>query len=323
MKAVVMREFGDPSVMKIEELAEPKPGPGQVLVEVKAAGVNPVEAYIRSGSYPRRPELPAVPGGDGAGVVKAVGEGVKGFEAGQRVYFKGVAPGLHGAYAQAALCQERQVHPLPDTASFEQGAALGVPYGTAYQALFHRALARPGESVLVHGASGGVGVAAVQLARRAGLTVFGTAGTEKGRVMVKEQGAHHVLDHGDPAHLDRLMELTGGAGVDVVVEMLANLNLGADLKALAMGGRVVVVGSRGSVEIDPRAAMSREAAILGMTLFAATPRDESAIHAALLEGLKDGTLKPVVGRRFGLAEAPAAHGEIMKPGSFGKIVLIP
>ncbi len=320
MKAIRVHEFGEPEVMRLEAVPDLQPGPGQVVVRIQAAGVNPVDTYIRAGLYARKPGLPYTPGVDAAGIVESVGAGVDRWRPGARVY---VAGSESGTYAEQALCAESQVHPLPEKVSFAQGAAVGVPYATAYRALFQRARAVPGETVLVHGASGGVGIASVQLARAAGLTVIGTAGSEKGRELVAAEGAHHVLDHRAPDSLARLMELTGGRGVDVIVEMLANVNLGHDLTILALGGRVVVVGSRGPVEINPREAMSREADIAGMVLWNAPPAELGRIHRALVAGLENGTLRPVVGREMPLAEAPRAHRAVMEPGAYGKIVLVP
>ena len=320
MKAIRIHEFGGPEVLRLEDVPEPEPAAGQVLVRVRAAGVNPVDTYIRSGVHAVKPALPYTPGLDAAGEVEAVGEGVKRFSVGQRVYTAG---SLTGAYAELVLCEESQCHTLPERVSFAQGAGVFTPYVTAYRALFHRANAKPGETVLVHGASGGVGTAAVQLARAAGLRVVGTAGTEEGRELVLEQGAHEVLDHRAADYLEQLGGLTGGRGVDVILEMLANVNLDRDLGVLAKGGRVVVVGSRGTVEINPRQAMTRDASILGMTLFNASPQELVSIHAALGAGLEAGTLSPVVGRELPLAEAARAHEEVLKPGAYGKIVLIP
>jgi NADPH2:quinone reductase len=320
MKAIRVHEFGGPEVMRLEDVPVPTVGPGQVLVRVHAAGVNPVDTYVRAGTYNRIPEPPYTPGSDGAGTIEAVGDGVKAVSVGQRVYIGG---SVSGTYAEFALCEAGQVHALPDQVTFAQGAAVHVPYVTAYRALFNRAKAQPGEFVFVHGASGGVGIAAVQLARAAGMTVIGTAGTVRGLGLVREQGAHYVLGHHDPDYLDQLRQLTFGLGVDVILEMFANLNLNKDLGVLAIGGRVVVIGNRGTVEIDPRLAMGRDAAILGMTLFNTQPREMVGIQAALVAGLENGTLRPVVGREFALAEAPAAHEAVMKAGAHGKIVLLP
>ncbi len=320
MKAIRVHEFGGPEVMRLEEVPDLEAGPGQVLVRIHAVGVNPFDTYMRAGTYAIKPPLPYTPGADAAGVVETVGQGVKSVAVGDRVY---TGRTITGAYAEQALCLESQVHPLPQSISFAQGAAVNVPYATAYRALFQRARALPGETVLVHGATGGVGIAATQLARAAGLRVIGTGGTEEGRQLVKEQGAYHVLDHRAPNYLDQLMALTDGGGVNVVLEMLANVNLGKDLNVLAKGGRVVVIGSRGTVEIDPRAAMGRDASIHGMSLWNASAQDLEAVYAALGAGLENGTLRPVIGKEMPLADAARAHKEILESSAYGKIVLIP
>lgn len=306
--------------MRLEEVPDPKTGDGEILVRIRAIGVNPVETYIRSGRYPSGPSLPYTPGTDAAGIVASVGNDVTRVAVGDRVYTSGT---LTGAYAELALCRQAQVHRLPEKASFEQGAALGIPYATAYRALFQKACAMPGSTVLVHGASGGVGIAAVQLARAAGLQVIGTASTEPGRLLVKEQGAHHVLDHTVPGYLEEVLKLTGNAGVEIIVEMLANANLGKDLGVLAKGGQVVVVGSRGTVEVNPRDVMIRDASVHGMLLFNASEKELTQIHAALASGLENGTLRPVIAQTIPLAEAPRAHHAVMAPGAHGKIVLVP
>jgi len=320
MKAIRVHEFGGPEVMKLEEVPNLTPGPGQVVVTVKAVGVNPVDSYIRTGTYYLKPPLPYTPGMDAAGTVEAVGQHVESVEVGERVYVAGT---LSGAYAAQALCDVSQVHRLPERVSFAQGAAVNVPYATAYRALYNRAHGQPGETVLVHGASGGVGTAAVQMARASGLTVIGTAGTEKGLKLVLEQGAHHVVDHRREGYTEEIMALTKGRGVDVILEMLANVNLAKDLTLLARRGRVVVIGNRGSIEINPRATMQRDLSILGLTLMNATKEELVGIHAALVAGLESGTLNPVVGREMPLADAPLAHRAVMEPGAYGKIVLIP
>jgi NADPH2:quinone reductase len=320
MKAIRVSEYGGPSVLKLEEVPTPPPGANQVLVRVHAAGINPVDTYLRSNTDNRGPKLPYTPGADAGGVVEAVGSGVARFKAGDRVYVGGTAT---GSYAELCLCELAQVHPLPENVSCAQGAAMNVPYATAYHALFNRGHGRAGETVLVHGASGGVGIAGVQLARAGGMTVIGTAGTDRGRRLVAAQGAHHALDHTAPGYLDELMTLTSGRGVDVVLEMLANVNLQKDLGAIAMGGRIVVIGNRGSVEINPRAAMNKDAAILGMALFHASPAQMAGIHAALVEGLRNGTLRPVIAQEFPLAQAARAHEAVMETGHHGKIVLVP
>jgi NADPH2:quinone reductase len=323
MKAIRVHSFGDPDVMKLEDVPVPAPAAGQVLVDVRSIGVNPVDTYIRAGKYGARP-FPFTPGFDAAGVVGAVGEGVTRFKKGDRVY---VSRTISGAYAERTLVDQANVYPLPENIGFDEGAALGVPYGTAYRALHHRGQAKPAETVLVHGATGGVGIAAVQMARAHGCVVIGTGGSASGRLLVEQQGAHYVLDHHDATYVQKLMDYTqargGAAGVDVILEMLANVNLSKSLGMLAKFGRVVVVGSRGRIEIDPRDTMSRDADIRGMTLMNATNDELRAIHAAIRAGLENGTLRPIIETKLPLAEAARAHVEVLEGNSHGKIVLVP
>ena len=321
MKAIQVHNFGGPEVLQLEEIPMPKPGKGEVLVHVKAAGVNPYDTYMRAGTYAIKPSLPYTPGSDAAGVVEAVGEGVTKAKPGDRVY---TAKTLTGAYAEYALALESQVYPLPEKISFTQGAGLWVPYGTAFTALHHHGQARPGETLLVHGASGGVGIAAVQYARAMGMTVIGTAGSQRGLDLAKKEGAHYVFDHTKPGYAEEITKVTpGGKGLDVILEMLANVNLATDLKLLAMNGRVVVIGNRGEITINPRDLMSRRGSARGFTLWAATEQETKEIHAAVAAGLENGTLRPVVGKEFPLKDAAQAHLEVLKPGAAGKIALVP
>jgi NADPH:quinone reductase len=318
MKAIRVNEFGGPEVLKLEEVATPKPSAGEVLVRIHAAGVNPYDTYMRAGTYALKPTLPYTPGSDGAGTVETVGEGVKKVRRGDRVY---TGRTLTGAYAEYALALEEQVHPLPANIDFEQGAGIWVPYGTAYHALHHSAKAHASEVVLVHGASGGVGIAALQIARAMGLKTLGTAGTPRGLELAKREGAHQVFDHRKPGYQEEILQTTGNRGVDIILEMLANVNLSHDTKLLANNGRVIVIGSRGEVTINPRELMGRRASIRGFTLWGITPEEEADIHAGLFAGFENGTLRPVVGKELPLAEAARAHKEILEPGSAGKIVL--
>jgi NADPH2:quinone reductase len=320
MKAILVHEFGPPEVMKIAETPAPAPGAGQVLVRVSAAGVNPADTYMRSGAYAVKPPLPYTPGSDGAGVVEAVGEGIKRVKPGDRVY---LARTISGSYAEFALALEAQVHPLPERISFSQGAGVYVPYGTAFRALHQVAYARGGETLLVHGASGGVGTAAVQMAHAMGMVVVGTAGTDKGMELVKREGADFVLNHRSTNYQEEIMKVAGGRGANVILEMLANVNLGADLKMLAPHGRVVIIGSRGDVTITPRDLMLRDSSVRAMLLWNITAEQSAEINAGIVAGLDNGTLRPVVGREMALADAPRAHKEVLEPGAFGKIVLLP
>ena len=298
MRAIRVHRFGGPEVLSLEELPDPVVGPGQVLIRNHAAGVNPVDAYMRAGQYARLPALPYTPGWDGAGIVEAVGEGVTRFVPDDRVYFSGTTAGRGmGAYAERVCCHEVNVHPLPETLSYAQGSAIGVPYATAHLALFHRAQLRAGETVLVHGASGAVGLAAVQLARAHGAVVIGTAGSDAGLEIVAEEGAEHVVRHGRPESVEEIRAASGGRGVDVIV------------------------GSRGRVEIDPRKAMAKEAAVLGTMLWNVSDDEVLEIHQLMGPGFAEGLLRPVVGHQFPLAEAGKAHDAVFASGARGKVVL--
>jgi len=320
MKAIQVHQFGGPEVLQLQEIPTPKPGSGQVLVRVHAAGVNPYDTYMRNGTYAIKPSLPYTPGSDAAGVIEAVGEGVTKFKPGARIY---TARTVSGAYAEYTLALESQVHALPEKISYAQGAGVWVPYGTAITALVHHANARPGETVLIHGASGGVGTAAAQFARARGMTVFGTAGTQKGLDLVKKECAHQGFDHSKPDCADEIMKATGGRGADVILEMLANVNLSTDLKLLAMNGRVIIIGNRGEININPRDLMGRRGTARGFTLWAATETELVEIHAAIGAGLENGTLRPIVGKELPLKDATKAHVDVLAPGAHGKIVLVP
>ncbi len=324
MKAIVVRAWGGPEVMRLEEMADPVAGPGEAVVRIEAAGVNPVDTYMRAGAYPVLPPLPCVLGGDAAGTVEVIGDGVTNLRAGQRVYVGGTVGGRSdGCYAEQVVRPADQVFPLPDAVSFSQGAAIGVPYATAAYALFHRGRAQAGETVFIHGASGAVGTAAIQLARAHGMKVIGSAGSDAGRKLVMDQGADHVLDHGSGDYLPSLRELTGGEGPDLILEMLANVNLAKDLSVVARRGRIVVIGNRGTIEINPRDAMVKDADILGLSLWNCGAEAMAAIHSDLISGLESGALNPVVGREMPLAEAAKAHEAVLAPGALGKIVLRP
>jgi NADPH2:quinone reductase len=320
MKAIVVHEFGAPEVMKLEEIPTPKAGSGQAVVRIHAAGVNPFDTYMRAGTYAIKPPLPYVPGGEGAGVVHAVGEGVTQFKVGDRVY---IGHPVTGTYAEYSLALESQLHRLPERTTFNQGAGIYVACGTAYHALFHHADARASETLLVHGASGGVGIAGVQIARGMGMTVIGTAGTDKGLELVRREGAHHAFNHRTAGYTDAILKATNGRGVDVVLEMLANVNLAADLKLLARFGRVIVIGSRGDISITPRDLMARTASVRGFVLWGISEADEAAVHAGLYAGLENGTVRPVVGKELPLGEAIRAHKEILETGAQGKTILVP
>ncbi len=318
MKAIVIHQFGEPDVMKLEEVPDPTPGPGQVLIRNRAVGVNPVDTYIRAGIYGPR-QFPYILGFDAAGVVEAIGEGVTVCRAGDRVYTSATG----GAYAQKMVVEQARVYPMPARITYVEAACVGVPAATAYRALFQRGDARAGQVVLVHGASGGVGTAAVQLAKAAGLKVIGTGGSEAGRKLIQQVGGHIAVNHRKTGYEKDIMDATGGRGVDLILEMLANVNLAKDLEMLAPNGKVIVIGSRGKIEIDPRMTMGKESEIRGLTLLRATAEELRSIHAGLYAAMELGTYCPVIAREMPLADAPAAHRAVMEPHEPGNLVLMP
>ncbi len=311
MKVIEVREFGDPDVMVLVERPKIAPGRGEVSVRVEAIGVNPVETYIRAGTYPVLPALPYTPGGNVAGVVQECGAGVEGLNEGDRVYSTAT---ISGGYGEYTLCSVDQLFLLPEQLTFAQGAAIGVPAATAWRALFLRGDARSGETLLIHGASGSVGQAATQLAKKKGMIVTGTAGSAKGCELLADLGADVVCNHNEKGYEEKLVK---GAeeGFDLILEMLANENLERDLELLAPGGRVIVIGSRGRIEIDPRATMGKETDIRGFSLFSATREEIQQIHSGLGEAIEDGVLVPKISCEMSLGAAPEAHRRVMKDGN--------
>uniref|UniRef100_A0A8C0A4H9 Crystallin zeta n=1 Tax=Bos mutus grunniens TaxID=30521 RepID=A0A8C0A4H9_BOSMU len=289
MRAIRVFEFGGPEVLKLQsDVAVPIPKDHQVLIKVQACGVNPVDTYIRSGTHNIKPLLPYTPGFDVAGIIEAVGESVSAFKKGDRVF---TTRTISGGYAEYALAADHTVYTLPEKLDFKQGAAIGIPYFTAYRALLHSACVKPGESVLVHGASGGVGIAACQIARAYGLKVLGTASTEEGQKIVLENGAHKVFNHKEANYIDKIKKSVGEKGVDVIIEMLANVNLSNDLNLLSHGGRVI--------------------------------EEFQQFAAALQAGMEIGWLRPVIGPQYLLEKATQAHENIIhSSGATGKMILL-
>ncbi len=324
MKAIVAHEFGGAEKLGLEEIADPAPGPGEVLIRVKAAGVNPSDVYMLSGAYAVTPDLPYTPGYDAAGVVEAVGEGVAALAPGDRVATGGIfGLGATGAFAELMRRPAADCVKIPDSLSFAAGAAFGVPYATAHYALFARGGAKAGDTVFIHGASGAVGTAAIQLAKRAGLTVIGSAGTSEGLDLVRAEGADHVVNHGAEGYLEEVRAATGGDGPALILEMLADRNLAADMDLAPKYGRILVIGCRGEVTIAPRVAMMKDLDIRGLALFNASRAEAEAIMADLVAAAADGSIRPVIRAEMALAEAADAMRLVMAPGAKGKIVLAP
>ncbi|OUL23945.1 quinone oxidoreductase [Nostoc sp. RF31YmG] len=321
MKAIRIYQFGEPEVMQLLEIPDPVVGDHQVLVQVKAAGVNPLDTYLRAGAKigDYNPTLPYTPGNDASGVVVAIGADVRRVNIGDRIY----AQPLTGSYAELALCNESQVYPLPSNVSFAQGSAVNVSCRTAYYSLFTLGKATAGEIILIHGASGSVGSAAVQLALAAGLTVIGTASSDAGLQLIKDLGAHHVFNHHSADYLSQIAGVTGEQGINIILEMAANVNLAKDLGLMAKAGRIIVIGGQGQVSIDPVNIIGLGVSIIGVRLSLLDETTNAAIHQALHTSLEQGKLSPVVSQQIPLAQAPQAHREVNKSGTLGRICLIP
>ncbi|CAG0886614.1 unnamed protein product [Darwinula stevensoni] len=321
MKGVMVHEFGSPDVLKVENsLPIPKPAPHQVLVQMKAAGINPVDTYIRQGMYSKLPKLPYIPGKDGAGIVKQVGHQVSSVQVGQRVF---CSSKMMGTYAEYTLLEEDEVFPLGEKLTYAQGAAIGIPYFTAYRALIIKGRAKPGETVFIHGASGAVGCAAIQIAKNIGLKVIATAGSPEGLMLVEKQGADEAFDHNDENHIRAIMKATDDRGCDIVLEMLANENLAKDLEVLAIGARVMVIGSRGTNEINPRLLMLKEATVTGIMLGLSSEEEWKEVGQAIVKGVAEGWVKPIVQKEYPLNDVKKAHHDVIHGGKKrGKLVLV-
>ena len=324
MRAVRVHQFGDLDTvdLRIDDLPDPSPQTGEVVVEIEACGVNPVDGYVAGGGYVVKPDVPYIPGMDAAGTIAAVGEGTGGYEIGDRVWVAATTAGkLQGAYAEIAVCPAAYVRPLASALSFAQGAALNVCYVTAFRALLDVGRPQHGDRVLIHGATGGVGTAAVQIALAHGLDVWATAGSDEGRDLVARLGVKpaQILDHGDPDHLNELPD----DGVHVVVELAAHVNLGKDLPHLAPNGRVVVVGNRGETSINARDLMGTQGSVIGMTYWSGG--DAAVLRAldAVTAGCDAGDLKPVIQETFAFDACREAWRTVMKGNSGGKIILSP
>ena len=319
MKAIQVHQFGTPDVLTVAELPDPTPAAGQVVIRAHAAGVSPLDTYVREQSHGApKPPLPYIPGFEAAGTIAAVGEGVTSLQLGDRVYTNTFL----GAYAELILQDAAAVYPLPDHISFAQGTLVANSYPTAHYALFNLAKATAEAMVFVHGASGAVGSAAVQIARAAGMTVVGSAGSSQGLKMVEKEGAHLAVNHREPDYLQKALAFTDGKGFDVILEMNATKKLADDVTLVAPFGRIIVIGGTdGAVTFDPTSILWKGASIIGLYIGLASPPELAEIHAAIYTGLEQGALRPQVAQELALADAPLAHETVRTASSSGKIVL--
>lgn len=322
MKAIHINEFGGPEQLKLADVTLPQVGAHEVGVTLYAAGVNPSDIYTATGTYAVKPTLPYTPGNDGAGIVTEIGEAVTHIAVGDRVFVAGGQSRVFtGTFAEQIVCDASSVHRLPENTTFEQGAALGVPAFTAYRALVGRANVQAGQMVLIHGASGAVGLIAVQIAKHLGATVIGTASRAEGKALVQEAGADVVLDHITEETIQSVLDVTDGKGPDVIIEFLANANLQTDLLVVKKRGIIVVIGNRGDITINPRLMMQKECDVRGMVLWNVTADEYAELVTGVTELLEQRAFTPIIGKVFPLAEAATAFAEVSDGASNGKVIV--
>ncbi|HQH20924.1 MAG TPA: NADPH:quinone reductase [Thermoleophilia bacterium] len=324
MKAVRIHEYGGPEVLVYEEVPKPEPGPAQILVKVAAATVNPVDVAVREDRFPTPRQPPKILGSDGAGVVEQTGAEVTSVEIGERVAFSGLGIGSEGSYAEYAVIAETQVVHLPEELSFTDAAAIGMAFPAAYYALVTRGALREGETVLVQGAAGGVGSASVQLAKALGARVLATASGPDAADLVLSLGAEAVIDFRTEDVPERVLELTGGRGVDLIHELVLSANLPMDVGMVAKGGRIIGTGQGPGPDatVPIGAAIAKDASVLFMNLNNAGRAGVAAIATEVADMVVAGKVRPVIGAELPLAEARRAH-EMLARSHLGKIVLLP
>ncbi|MEM8609912.1 MAG: NADPH:quinone oxidoreductase family protein [Myxococcota bacterium] len=324
MYRMIVRRLDGLDALEVEESDRPEVGAGEVGIEARAIGCNFFDTLITQGKYQIKPELPFSPGAEVSGVVYAVGEGVTEVAPGHRV--NALLP--YGAFASDVVAPADRVFPIPDAVSFEDAAATGLVYQTSHLALVHRANLQAGETLLVHAAAGGVGLAAVQIGAALGARVIGTAGTPEKLSLIREHGADVALNYRDEDWVALVKEHTGGRGADVVYDPVGGDTFDLSTKCIAFEGRILIVGfASGRI---PTAAMNRvmvkNFSLVGIHWGLYFDKNPAVLHAsqrALSELQAEAKIKPVVSRTFPLREAAAALAALADRRTTGKIVLIP
>jgi NADPH:quinone reductase-like Zn-dependent oxidoreductase len=321
MKAMRAHQFGGPEVLRLEDAPDPQVQPGQVQIRVRAAGINPADLVRLSGRL-QPIALPYIPGTDVCGEVETVGTGVTHVKKGDRVFGRALA----GGYAEKTCLAANEAIALPANLSWEEGAAIPIPFFTAYRALHHKAALKTGETVLVSAGGGGVGVAAIQLAKVIGARVLTTVGSPEKAARARELGADVAINYRTQDFVAEVQTATGGKGVNVIIENVAADNFAKDFSALAPNGRIVLIGTGTGKSADANfavlGALFKDATIYGMSLVNAA----SAIQemAAALNGLfAGGRIKAVVSRAYPLAETQQALADLVAGRVFGKLVILP
>src|SRR3954451_7848205 len=344
MRAVVLTEVGPPEVLKVQERPDPPVGSGEVRIVVRAAGINFADTMARIGMYPDAPKTPCVLGYEVAGDVVSVGEGAGGFEVGDRV----IGATRFNGQAELVTVPAQQAMPLPDGLSYEEGAAFPVNYGTAYAALVIMGGLKAGERVLIHAAAGGVGISATQIARGIGAEIFGTASPSK-HDAIREQGVDHAIDYRSLDFEEEVQRITGGEGVDLIMDALGPTSFRKDYRLLRSGGRLIMYGASelqtGSGKRDLPTAlraltrmtmatmpwwksvglMNENKGVFGLNMLSWWDREGSLdrMTEPLMAGLENGELKPVVSETFPFDRAADAHRFIEERRNVGKVVLVP
>jgi len=324
MRAMVATRWGEPSDLQLQELPDPEPRSGEVAIDVRAIGCNFFDILMVQGKYQLRPPLPFSPGGEIAGVVRAIGPDVQDLAKGDRVF----AMLGWGGYASVALAPALAVTRMPDAMPFEHGAAFGIVYQTSYFALVYRANLRPGETLLVHAAAGGVGLAAVQIGRALGARVLATAGSPQKLEIAKAHGAEEAYDYSTPDWVERVKAATGGCGADVIYDPVGGDIFDLSTKCIAFSGRLLVIGfTSGRIpSIQANRILLKNIAIVGLHWGAYRQHDPEkipqAMHA-LFQLYERGAVTPVVSSTRPLREAAAALEEIASRRSVGKVLLVP
>lgn len=326
MKAVLCRAYGPPEQLEVATVESPTPGKRQARVRVHAAAVNFPDTLIIQGKYQFQPPLPFTPGSDIAGVVIAVGEGVDTIQPGDRVMgFTGVNG---GAFAEEAVCDVASLTPIPDGVDFTTAAAAGLTYNTSYYALKDRAHLQPGETVLVLGAAGGVGLAAVELAHAMGARVIAAASSDEKLAICRQYGADETINYGAENMRDRLKTLTGDNGVDVVFDPVGDSYAEPAFRSIAWDGRYLVVGfAAGDIPRIPlNLPLLKGASIVGVfwgSFIAREPKRHQHNQRQLAAWLADGTIKPRISATYPLADVARALSDILQRKAIGKVVLLP
>lgn len=323
MKAIVCEAFGGPEVLALRDLADPPPpGPGEVQVKIEARGVQYVDVLMLAGKYQFRPEPPFVPGNEGAGEVIAVGTGVTRFKPGDKV----MSRHRLGAFATLGNAREENCNPVPTGMSVEQAAVFSGAYHTAYHALLQRGRMKQGDWVMVHGAAGGIGLAAIQVAKLFGATVIATASTEEKRAVCLEEGADHAIDYREGLR-DKVKELTNDRGVDIVYDPIGANVFDESLRCLAWAGRILVLGFLGGGPSTPRTnyLLIKGLEVIGVRLGGVTeqqPEIGRANMRTLVELAGLGKLRPRISHRFALEQAADAVQAVIDRKVIGKAVLV-